>query len=124
MIIGTHFLLYSADADADRAFLRDGLGLRSVDAGHGWLIFAVSPAEAAVHPADDASRASQAATLRGDFYLMCDDLNETIASLKQKNVKCGAVATERWGTRTTIPLPSGGTIGLYQPAHPTALNLR
>lgn len=122
MIIGAHFLLYSKDAEADRIFFRDALGLPAVDAGHGWLIFGVSPAEAAIHP--DEGGSTQSKVLGGDLYFMCDDLNQTIASLRQKNVRCGSVATERWGIRTTIPLPSGATIGLYQPTHSTALNLR
>ncbi|HEY1676594.1 MAG TPA: extradiol dioxygenase [Candidatus Sulfotelmatobacter sp.] len=122
MIIGAHFLLYSKDAEADRGFFRDVLRLPAVDAGQGWLIFAVKPAEAAIHPAGDDSRPSQ--MLGGDLYFMCDDLNQTVASLKEQNVQCGSVTTERWGIRTTIVLPSGGALGLYQPTHPTALNLK
>jgi hypothetical protein len=121
MITGAHFLLYSKDAEADCTFFRDVLGLRSVDGGHGWLIFGVSPAEAAIHPAE--AGGWQGRMLGGDLYLMCDDLDQTMASLRQKNIQCGSVATERWGIRTTIPLPSGGLIGLYQPTHPTALKL-
>jgi len=121
MIIGTHFLLYSKEADADRAFFRDVLGLKSVDAGRGWLIFATSPAETAIHPDEENSSRPM---LGGDLYLMCDDLNATVASLKQKNVECGPIAAERWGIRTTIALPSGSSLGLYQPTHPTALNLK
>lgn len=122
MIIGAHFLLYSQDAAADRAFFRDVLGLRAVDAGHGWLIFGVSPAEAAIHPAE--GDAPSGSMLGGDLYLMCDDLDRTISALKELNVHCGRITTERWGIRTSIPLPSGGAIGLYQPSHPTALGLR
>jgi len=122
MIIGAHFLLYSQDATADRTFFRDVLGLRAVDAGHGWLIFGISPAEAAIHPAEGSAPSSS--MLGGDLYLMCDDLDQTIASLKEQNVQCGRVTTERWGMRTSIPLPSGGAIGLYQPTHPTALGLK
>jgi catechol 2,3-dioxygenase-like lactoylglutathione lyase family enzyme len=116
MIIGAHVLLYSKDPEADRAFFRDVLEFRSVDAGGGWLIFALPPAEAALHPADGDS-------LQAAFYLMCDDLQAMINSFEAKNVKCTAIAKERWGIRTTIRLPSGGELGLYQPAHPTALHL-
>lgn len=125
MIIGAHFLLYSNDADADRAFFRDILGFRSIDIGRGWLIFSMPPAEAAIHPMEGESlqsnggRRLQSAVL----YLMCDDLNALVASLKKKSIECGELVEARWGVSTTIPLPSGGEIGLYQPSHPTALNL-
>jgi catechol 2,3-dioxygenase-like lactoylglutathione lyase family enzyme len=124
MIHGAHLVLYSADPEADRAFLRDALGLRSVDAGHGWLIFALPPAEAALHPAEEAAGATGGGDLlSAHLYLMCDDLPATIAELAGKGVACGEVDRQRWGSRTTIRLPSGGAIGLYQPAHPTALGL-
>jgi catechol 2,3-dioxygenase-like lactoylglutathione lyase family enzyme len=118
MIIGAHVLLYSKDPDADRAFFSDVLQLRSVDAGGGWLIFALPPAEAALHPAD--ADAGENKSLQAGFYLMCDDLPATIKSLDAKNVKCTEVTKERWGILTTIKLPSGGEIGLYQPKHPIA----
>jgi catechol 2,3-dioxygenase-like lactoylglutathione lyase family enzyme len=118
MIIGSHVLLYSKDPDADRAFFHDVLELRSVDAGGGWLIFALPPAEVAVHPADQGASGDK--LLHAQFYLMCDDLAATIKSLEAKKMKCTEVAKERWGIRTTIVLPSGGEIGLYQPTHPTA----
>lgn len=128
MIIGSHFLLYSKDAEADRAFLRDVLGFRPVDVGHGWLIFGISPAEAAVHPLeDDFSFSHEHAgqqMLGAVLYLMCDDLEAQIASLRTKNVQCTPVQTAPWGITSSIPLPSGGKIGLYQPKHPTALHLR
>jgi catechol 2,3-dioxygenase-like lactoylglutathione lyase family enzyme len=114
MIFGTHAILYSKDADADRAFFRDVLGLAHVDAGHGWLIFALPPAEIAVHPGDE---------YRHELYLMCDDLLAEIAILQEKGVSCSAVHKERWGSITKIKLPSGGELGLYQPKHPTALEL-
>jgi len=125
MIIGAHFLLYSKDPEADRAFFRDVLGFPSVDVGHGWLIFAMSPAEAAIHPMDGefSQRHAGHELLGAVLYLMCDDLQAQIASLKTKNVSCTEVQTANWGITTTIPLPSGGAIGLYQPAHPTALHL-
>jgi catechol 2,3-dioxygenase-like lactoylglutathione lyase family enzyme len=119
MMIGAHVLLYSKDSDADRAFFRDVLELRSVDAGGGWLIFALPPAEVAVHPADGESAGQN--FLPTQLYLMCDDLQATIKSLEAKKVKCTSVSKERWGIRTTIKLPSGGEIGLYQPTHPMAI---
>jgi catechol 2,3-dioxygenase-like lactoylglutathione lyase family enzyme len=125
MVIGSHLLIYSRDPAADRAFLTDTLALKSVDAGHGWLIFKLPPAEVAVHPADDGAGVDRAASsmLEAHLYLMCDDLQRTMSDLAAKGVRCGEVATERWGIRTTIPLPSGGVLGLYQPTHPTALGL-
>ena len=115
MIFGTHFVMYSADAEADRAFLRDVLGLASVDAGHGWLIFALPPAEVAVHPAEAAGAA--------ELYLMCDDLEGDIAILAQKGIRCSDIQQARWGAMARIRLPGGGELGLYQPRHPTALGL-
>ena len=126
MVFGAHILFYSQDPDADRAFFSNVLGLRSVDVGHGWLIFALPPAEAAIHPADgDFSTTHAAPQLMGAvLYLMCDDLNSEVASLKKKNVQCTELQEAPWGTSTTIPLPSGRAIGLYQPKHQTALKLR
>lgn len=125
MIIGAHFLLYSPDPEADRAFFRDVLGFRSADVGEGWLIFAMPPAEAAIHPLDGefSQRHAGHELLGAVLYLMCDNLDAMIASLKAKNVECTELETAPWGIRTTIPLPSGGEIGLYQPTHVTALNL-
>ena len=114
MMIGAHMLLYSKNPDADRAFFRDVLEFHSVDAGGGWLIFALPPAEIAVHPADAGSEGHTA------LYLMCENLEATVKTLAAKNVKCGEIARERWGIRTTIQLPSGSELGLYQPTHPTA----
>ena len=113
MLIGAHLVLYSQDAEADRAFFRNILGLHSVDAGHGWLIFALPPAEAAFHPAGAGSRQ--------ELYLMCDDLEAEVRSLEQRGVRCSAIAQERWGAITHIALPGGGELGLYQPKHPTAI---
>jgi catechol 2,3-dioxygenase-like lactoylglutathione lyase family enzyme len=116
MISGAHVIIYSKNAEADRAFFRGVLGFKSVDAGHGWLIFALPPAEAAVHPADGDER--------HELYFMCDDLKAEMAALAKKNVKCSEVHEERWGSITRILLPGGGKIGLYQPKHPTALGLK
>lgn len=115
MISGAHVIVYSKDAEADRAFFRDVLGFKSVDAGHGWLIFALPAAEAAFHPGEKNSV--------HELYLMCDDLNAEIASLAKKNVKCSEIHEERWGSITKMRLPGGGDVHLYQPKHPTALGL-
>ena len=125
MLTGAHMLLYSEDPDADRTFFRKVLGFRAVDAGGGWLIFALPPAEAALHPTDGETshRHAERPLLGAVLYLMCDDLAGYIESLEERNVQCTAVSTEPWGIRTTIVLPSGGEIGLYQPTHPTALAL-
>jgi catechol 2,3-dioxygenase-like lactoylglutathione lyase family enzyme len=117
MITGLHAILHSPDADRVRAFLRDVLGLKSVDAGHGWLIFAAPPTEIAAHPTEENAKPHH------ELYLMCDDLKATIQDLAGKGVHCGAVTEARWGSVTSIDLPGGGTVGLYQPKHPTALGL-
>lgn len=113
MIFGAHVVLYSKNAEADRDFLRDVLGLAHVDAGHGWPIFALPPAEAAVHPAEENGR--------HELYLMCDDLKAEIAALGAKGVRCSEVHNERWGSITRIQLPGGGGLGLYEPKHPMAI---
>ena len=105
MILGAHAIIYSKDSGADRAFLRDVLGLPSVDAGHGWLIFALPPAEVAVHPAEYSNG--------HELYFMCDDLKGEMASLRQKGVQCSEAQEARWGSITKIHLPGGGEIGLY-----------
>ena len=123
MIIGAHFLLYSRDPEADRRFFRDVLGFRWVDVGEGWLIFALPPAELAVHPGDFVQHHAEHEVLGSVLYLMCDDLRSFIASLAAQNVRCTEIVQADWGTKTTNKLPSGGEIGLYQPTHPTALAL-
>jgi hypothetical protein len=112
MIFGAHFILYSRDAEADRAFFRDVLGFPSVDAGRGWLIFALPPAEAAIHPSDgnDAH----------ELYLICDDVEAEMKTLAEKGVACSPLENQRWGSITRIALPGGGKVGLYQPRHPIA----
>ena len=112
MIFGAHVIVYSKDATADRAFLRDVLGLSSVDAGHGWLIFALPPAEMAVHPAEK--------DVQHELYFMCDDLKAEISALAEKGIACSEVQDARWGSITHIRLPGGGAVGLYQPKHPLA----
>ncbi len=113
MIFGAHAIVYSKDADADRAFFREVLGFSGVDVGHGWLIFALPPAEVAVHPAEENNR--------HELYFMCDDLKSEMAALEKKGVQCSKVQKERWGSVTKFRLPGGGEIGLYQPKHPLAL---
>lgn len=113
MISGAHVIIYTKDPTADRAFFKDILGFESVDAGHGWLIFALPPAEAAFHP-DEVND-------RHELYFMCDDLKAELAALRAKGAECSQVKEERWGSITTIGLPGGGRIGLYQPKHPTAI---
>jgi catechol 2,3-dioxygenase-like lactoylglutathione lyase family enzyme len=126
VINGAHVLLYSGDPEADRAFFRDVLKFHSVDAGEGWLIFKLPPAEVAFHPSEGDTEEMHAEhpLLGGVLYLMCDDLNAVIASLTDKNVKCTRVVKAPWGKKTTLKLPSGGEIGLYQPSHPTAIGLK
>lgn len=113
MIFGAHVVLASTDAEADRAFLRDVLGFAAIDAGHGWLIFALPPAEAAIHPAETNSG--------HELYLMCENLHAEIETLTRKNVTCSTVEEARWGSICYISLPGGGRIGLYQPKHPLAI---
>jgi catechol 2,3-dioxygenase-like lactoylglutathione lyase family enzyme len=114
MITGAHVIVYSRDADADRAFFRDVLGYPHVDAGGGWLIFKLPPGEVAVHPAEAPSH---------ELYLMCDDVNATVEELTAKGVQCGPVSDQGWGLLTTIRLPGGGELGLYEPKHPKATEL-
>ena len=113
MLIGAHAIIYSTKPDADRDFLRDVLKLSHVDVGHGWLIFAMPPSEAAFHPDEKNGK--------HELYFMCDDLKSTMESLRSKKVEYGPVHEERWGSLTSISLPGGGKIGLYQPKHPTAI---
>src|SRR5438477_1445557 len=113
MIFGAHMIIYSKDATADRLFFRDILGFPSVDAGQGWLIFALPPAELAIHPAEDGYH---------ELYLMCDDIQATAEQLKVKQVQLAVPIADRgWGLVTRLRLPSGDEIGLYQPKHPTAI---
>jgi hypothetical protein len=113
MVFGAHVIVYSKDATADRVFLRDVLGFSSVDAGQGWLIFALPPAEVAVHPAEE--------NVRHELYFMCDDLKAEISTLGKKGIQCSDVQDARWGSITKIRLPGGSEVGLYQPRHPTPL---
>jgi catechol 2,3-dioxygenase-like lactoylglutathione lyase family enzyme len=116
MITGAHIILYSRDAEADRRFLGDVLGYPNVDSGGGWLIFKAPPTELAVHPTDGPAS--------HELYLLCDDVEATVEELRAGGVECdGPVTDEGWGLLTSIVLPGGGRLGLYQPRHPTAYDL-
>jgi hypothetical protein len=112
MITGMHAIIYSHDAEADRAFIRDVLGFASVDAGSGWLIFALPPAEIAVHPAESNGK--------HELYLMCNDVEAEVARLTRHGITCGPVSDEGWGLLTRVRLPGGGDLGLYEPRHALA----
>jgi hypothetical protein len=109
VITGAHAIVYSKDADADRAFLRDVLGLAGVDVGGGWLIFGLPPSEVAVHPSDENDV--------HELYLLCDDVQAFVAAMAAKNVACGPVMNRGWGLLTEVTLPGGGKLGVYQPRH-------
>lgn len=113
VIFGAHLILYSDHPEADRRFLADVFDLESVDAGHGWLLFALPPAEVAVHPAEAAG---------AGMFLMSDDLRADIETLEGRGASCSPVEEARWGSITTVSLPGGGRIGLYQPNHPLAID--
>jgi catechol 2,3-dioxygenase-like lactoylglutathione lyase family enzyme len=116
MINGAHIILYSPDAEADRVFIHDVLGFTGVDAGDGWLIFKLPPAEIAVHPTDVPGK--------HEFYLMCDDIEKTLAELTARGVTISHPASEQdWGVLASIKLPSGSELSIYQPRHPTAYDL-
>jgi len=114
MITGIHAIVFTKDAEAARAFFRDVLGLESVDAGGGWLIFALPPAEIAAHPSDEPGR--------HELYLMCDDIEAAVEELAGKGVEvAGPVSDQGWGLVTALKLPGGGELGLYEPRHPSPL---
>jgi len=116
VINGSHVIVFSSDAEADRAFFADVLGQPHVDAGGGWLIFKIPPAELAVHPADG--------PVGHELYFMCDDLDATMSDLRAKGVEFAeGVSEERWGRLTRFRLPSGGEVGMYEPRHPLAIDL-
>ncbi len=114
MITGVHAVVFSQEAEKVRAFFRDVLRLSSVDAGAGWLIFAMPPAELAVHPADESGH--------HELYLMCDNIDATLAELKGKGVEVAAdVSDQGWGLLAAIRLPDGGELAIYEPRHPSPL---
>lgn len=111
MVTGAHVIIGSSDADADRAFLRDVLELGSIDVGDGWLIFALPPAEAAIHPGKDS---------RHELYLTCDDVDATAAELRRRGAEVSTEILEQpWGRLAYITLPGGGMLPIYQPKHPS-----
>jgi hypothetical protein len=114
VINGVHALIYSANAEADRAFIRDILGFDFVDSGGGWLIFALPPSELGVHPTgDDAPR--------HELYLMCDDVTRTVRDLRRKGAEFeGGIKEVGFGRLTRLRLPSGATLPIYEPNHPVA----
>jgi len=116
LIDGAHIVIYSRDPEADRTFFRDVLKFSSVDAGHGWLIFAMPPLEAAFHDSEKNDH--------HELYFMCDDIAATLKDLKSKNVKVSEMNEQRWGKLATFALPGGGKIGVYQPNHPSPLKLK
>ena len=116
MIRGAHVILYSSDADADRAFLQELIGLPAVDAGGGWTILQLPPGEVAVHPADSSGAV--------ELYLVCDDIDESVAELQARGVTFdGPVSDQGWGRLATMRLPGGGPLGIYEARHPTAFDL-
>jgi hypothetical protein len=121
MITGAHFLLYSEDPQADRAFFSNVLEFRSIDLGEGWLLFALPPAELALHPGsgDFVQMHAEHPMLGAVLYLVCDDLRSMMQSLEGKGVACATPVEADWGISTSLRLPSGGEIGVYQPSHRT-----
>ena len=116
MINGAHIILYSTDAEADRVFIRDVLGFAGVDAGDGWLIFKLPPAEIAVHPTEGPGK--------HEFYLICDDIEKMLEDLTARGVTISHSVTDQgWGLLASIKLPSGSELSIYQPRHPTAYDL-
>ncbi len=114
MITGVHAVVFSQEAEKVRTFFRDVLRLSSVDAGAGWLIFAMPPAELAVHPADESGH--------HELYLMCDNIDATLAELKGKGVEVAAdVSDQGWGLLAAIRPPDGGELAIYEPRHPSPL---
>ena len=110
LITGAHTIIYTRKPEADRAFLRDVFGLPHVDAGDGWLIFGLPPAELAVHPA--------ARNNVHELYFICKDIRTFMAAMKAKGIPCGPIQQQRWGMLTHMRLPGGGKLGVYEPHHP------
>lgn len=108
-IIGAHTVLYSPNPEADRAFLRDVIGFPSVDVGGGWLIFGLPPSELAVHPGDEKTR--------HELYLMVEDVRAFVDGMAARGIACSELQDLRWGVLTSLTLPGGGTLGVYQPRH-------
>jgi hypothetical protein len=109
MISGAHIIIYSKDAEVDKAFIKNVLKFEYVDVRNGWLIFKLPPSEVAVHPSDENDM--------HEFYLITDDLDAEMAALKRAGVACEETSQQAWGRLTRIKLPGGGTLGLYEPRH-------
>lgn len=112
MISGLHAVIYSSDVEADREFFRDVLGLPYVDSGDGWLIFKAPPTELAVHPAESGGS--------HEVYMMCEDIYEFVANAATRGIICSTVSDQSWGLLSTLTLPGGGRIGVYEPKHDRA----
>ena len=108
MITGAHTIIYSRNADADRAFLKDVLGFPHVDVGHGWLIFGLPPSEVAIHPAGEDSH---------ELYLMTDDVAALVAAMEAKGLVCDPLTQQPWGLLTSVAMPGGSKLGIYEPRH-------
>ena len=109
MISGAHSIIYSKNPEADRAFLKDVLGLPHVDVGHGWLIFGLPPAEVAVHPSEKNDL--------HELYLICANVDEFVAGVGARGLSCSPVRDMGWGRLTQVSLPGGGKLGVYEPRH-------
>ena len=109
MINGMHAVVFTKNAAADRAFLRDILSLPNIDAGNGWLIFGLPPSEIAFHPGEQNDR--------HELYFMCDDVEAFIKKMREEGIACGSIKDEGWGLLSDLTLPGGGKIGVYQPRH-------
>ena len=109
MISGAHTIIYSTDPVADRGFFRDVLALPNIDIGGGWLLFALPPSEVAVHPSEKNDV--------HELYLMCEDVDALVEHLSTACVQCSPVEEQGWGRLTTVTLPGGGELGIYQPLH-------
>ena len=116
MIIGVHALIYSKEPEQVRAFLKDVLEFKPIDIGHGWLIFALPPAELAVHPGEGPGR--------HQLYLMCDDVKALIKKLESKGYETREVQDVGWGLRTAVTLPGGDELGIYEPRHASPIKLK
>ncbi len=116
-VIGAHMLLYTPEPDALRAVLRDVFDLKHVDAGGGWLIFRLPPAELGVHPAEAGTNDTSHAV-----SFMCDDITSTVVELRAKGIEVlGEPKDEGYGITVMLNLPGGCQVQLYEPRHPVAI---